>query len=144
MQPTEAELVRLVGSQMCAKWNTFAVYLGIEKHIRNEVSYKCLREPRDCFIEVVGQWLSHEDGTGDNPRTWETVFSALREIGFTLLVKEVTQKLSKRLGQSHLVEEMKARLFATTATEGKGRFCTLYCITALNFPLLLSFRERSG
>ena len=28
-----------------------------------------------CFIEVVGRRLSHEDGTGDNPRTWETVFT---------------------------------------------------------------------
>ena len=100
MKPTEVELLRLVGSQMCAKWNTFAVYLGIEKHIRDEVSYKCLREPKDCFIEVVGRWLSHEDGTGDNPRTWETVFSALQEMGFTLLGKEVTQKLSKRLETS--------------------------------------------
>ena len=27
----------------------------------------------DCFIEVAGRWLSHEDGTGDSPRTWETV-----------------------------------------------------------------------
>ena len=100
MKLTEAEIVRLVGSQMCAKWIPFAVYLGIEKHIRDEVSYKCLREPKDCFIEAVGRWLSHEDGTGDSPRTWETVFSALQEMGFTLLVKEVTQKLSNRLETS--------------------------------------------
>ena len=33
------------------------------------------RVTKDCFIEVVGQWLSHEDGTGDNPHTWETVFT---------------------------------------------------------------------
>ena len=96
MKSTEVELVRLVGSQMCAKWNTFAVYLGIEKHIRDEVSYKCPREPKDCFIEVVGRWLSHEDGTGDSPHTWETIFSALQEMGFTLLVKEVILKISKR------------------------------------------------
>ena len=100
MKPTEAELVQLVGSQMCAKWNTFAVYLGLEEHISAELSHQCLREPKDCFIEVVGRWLSREDGTGDNPRTWETVFSALQEMRFTLLVKEVTQKLSKRLETS--------------------------------------------
>ena len=85
---------------MCAKWNAFAVYLGIEKHIRDEVSHNCHKVAKDCFIEVVGRWLSHEDGTGDNPRTWETVFSALQEMEFTLLVKEVTQKLSKRLETS--------------------------------------------
>ena len=87
------------------KWSEFSLYLGIEKHIRDEVSYKCLREAKDCFIEVVGRWLSREDGTGDNPRTWETVFSALRD-----------------MGQSHLVEEVKVKLFTTRTTKGKGRF----------------------
>ena len=52
------------------------------------------------YIEVVGQWLLHQDGTGDRPHIWETVFSAFQEMGFTLLVKEVTQKLSKRLETS--------------------------------------------
>ena len=93
----------MIGLKTCFKWSEFSLYLGIEKHIRDEVSYKCLREPKNCFIEVVGRWLSHEDGTGDNPRTWETVFSTLRD-----------------MGQSHLVEEVKAELFATRAT--KGRF----------------------
>ena len=85
---------------MCVKWDNFTVCLGLEEHIPDEVSRQCLREPKACFIEVVGRWLSREDGTGDNPRTWETVFSALQEMGFTLLVKEVTQKLSKRLETS--------------------------------------------
>ena len=96
MKPTEEELARLVGSQMCAEWNKFSVYLGVQKHVRDEVSYNCQRMAKDCFIEVVGRWLSHERGTGDNCRTWETVFSALKEAGYTLLVEEVKQKLSKK------------------------------------------------
>ena len=94
-KPKEDKLVRLVGLQMCARWNIFSLYLGIEKYIRDEVSLNCHRVAKDCFIEVVGRWLSHEDGTGDNPRTWETVFNALRDIGCILLVKELIQKLSK-------------------------------------------------
>ena len=96
VKPTEEELARLVGSQMCAEWNKFSVYLGVQKHVRDEVSYNCQRMAKDCFIEVVGRWLSHERGTGDNCRTWETVFSALKEAGYTLLVEEMKQKLSKR------------------------------------------------
>ena len=45
----------------------FFLYLGVEKHIRDEESLNCHRA--DCFIEVVGRWLQHEDGTGDNPHT---------------------------------------------------------------------------
>ena len=102
---TKDDLIRLIGLKTCVKWSEFSLYLGIEKHIRDEVSHNCHRVAKDCFIEVVGRWLSHEDGTGDSPRTWETVFCALRE-----------------MGQSHLVEDVKAKLFATTATKGKGVF----------------------
>ena len=95
-KPTEEELARLVGSQMCAEWNIFSVYLGVQKHIRNTLSYNCPRRAEDCFREVVNRWLAHEVGTGDNRRTWETVFSALKGAGYPLLVEEVKQKLSKR------------------------------------------------
>ena len=101
----EDDLIRLIGLKICVKWSELSLYLGIEKHIRDEVSHNCHRVAKDCFIEVVGRWLLHEDGTGDKPRTWETVFSALRD-----------------MGQSHLVEEVKAELFTTTVTEGKEDF----------------------
>jgi hypothetical protein len=95
-KPTEEELARLVGSQMCAEWNKFSIYLGVQEHTRDTVSYNCPRRSEDCFREVVDRWLSHEVGTGDNCRTWETVFSALKGAGYPLLVEEVKQKLSKR------------------------------------------------
>ena len=49
-------------TQMCAMFPR-SLYLGVEEHIRDEVSLNCHRVAKDCFIEVVGQWLSHEDGT---------------------------------------------------------------------------------
>ena len=93
MKPTEEQLVQLVGSQMCAKWNMFSLYLGVQKHVRDEVSHNCQRMAKGCFVEVVGRWLSSDDGTGDSPRTWETVVSALEDIGHAPLAKEVKQKL---------------------------------------------------
>ena len=47
--------------------------------------YNCHRVTKDCFIEVVGRWLPHEDGTGDNPYTWETIFNEKKLL--TLLKK---------------------------------------------------------
>ena len=76
----------------------------MKEHIRDEVSQNCLGEPKHCFREVVGRWLSHEDGTGDNPRTWETISSTLNG-----------------MGQSRLMEEVKQELFSNTCIEAKGR-----------------------
>ena len=42
---------------LCSK----SLYLGVEEHIRDILN--CHRVAKDCFIEVVYQWLSHEDGT---------------------------------------------------------------------------------
>ena len=52
-----------------------SLYLGVEEHIRDKVSLNCHRVAKDYFIEVVGRWLSYEDGTCDNPHTWEIVFT---------------------------------------------------------------------
>ena len=38
-----------------------SLYLGVEEHIRDILN--CHRVAKDCFIKVVYQWLSHEDGT---------------------------------------------------------------------------------
>ena len=49
-------------TQMCAMFLR-SLYLGVEEHIRDELSLNCHRVAKDCFIEVVGRWLSHEDVT---------------------------------------------------------------------------------
>ena len=75
IQLTEADLVRLVGSQDVWSLEYLSLYQGVEEHIRDEVSLDCHRVAKDRFTEEVGQWLSPEDGTSDNPYTWETVFN---------------------------------------------------------------------
>ena len=113
VEPSEEQLVRLVGSQMCAKWNMFSLYLGVQKHVRDEVSHNSQRMAKGCFVEVVGRWLSNDDGTGDSPRTWETVCSALEDIGHAPLAEEVKQKLFQS-----------GALTTVTALEGKTQPCT--------------------
>ena len=116
MKPSEERLVQLVGSQMCAKWNMFSLYLGVQKHVRDEVSHNCQRMAKSCFMEVVGRWLSSAGGTGDSPRTWETVFSALGDIGHAPLAEEVKQKLFQS-----------GALATVTALEGKTQPCMTTC-----------------
>jgi hypothetical protein len=92
---TEDRLLRLVGVHMDAKWNEFATHLHVEWNVREGVRKQYVGDVRDCFIEVTGRWLSGEVGTGERPRTWETVFDALRATGYPLLVRDVKEALSK-------------------------------------------------
>ena len=92
---TEDRLLRLVGVHMDARWDEFATHLHVERNVREGVYRQCLGNVRHCFIEVTGRWLSGEVGTGERPRTWETVFDALTATGYPLLVRDVKEALSK-------------------------------------------------
>ena len=78
---------------MHSRWKEFAVHLHVETRTTDVVYKQCLAIVEDCFKEVTGRWLCGEEGTGDLPRTWETVFEALRCTGYPLLVKDVREAL---------------------------------------------------
>jgi hypothetical protein len=92
---TVSALFRLVSKKMCSKWYVFGVHLGVERSLMDTVRKDCGGEVKGCFLEVTERWLSGEDDTGDLPRTWETVFDALKQTGFPLLVREVKEQLSE-------------------------------------------------
>ena len=92
---TEDRLLQLVGVHMDAKWDEFATHLHVERNVREGVNRHCLGNVRHSFLEVTGRWLSGEVGTGECPRTWETVFDALTATGYPLLVGDVKEALSK-------------------------------------------------
>ena len=80
---------------MHSRWKEFAVHLHVETMTIDVVYKQCLALVKECFLEVTHRWLCGADGTGDLPRTWETVFEALRLTGFPLLVKDVREELSQ-------------------------------------------------
>jgi hypothetical protein len=92
---TEANLWHLVGKKMHSRWKEFAVHLHVETRTTDVVYKQCLAIVEECFKELTRRWLHSGDGTGDLPRTWETVFKALRLTGFPLLVEDVREALSK-------------------------------------------------
>jgi hypothetical protein len=92
---TLANLWRLVGKKMHSRWKEFAVHLHVETRTTDVVYKQCLAIVEECFKELTRRWLHSGDGTGDLPRTWETVFKALRLTGFPLLVEDVREALSK-------------------------------------------------
>ena len=78
---------------MHSRWKEFAVHLHVETRITDVVYKQCLAIVDDCFKEMTRRWLCGEDGTGDLPRTWETVFEALRWTEFPLFVEDIREEL---------------------------------------------------
>ena len=46
----------------------------------------------DCMLDLVTRWFSEEEGTGDLPRTWETVVKAVKFSGRKKLAEELARK----------------------------------------------------
>ena len=80
---------------MCARWKEFSEYLHVKRNIIDSVHQQCLGIVENCFLKVTDRWLAREEGTGDLPRTWDTVLDALRLTGYPLLVEDIKESLMK-------------------------------------------------
>ena len=49
-----------------------------------------------CCRTMFARWLSHDEGTGEDPRLWRTVLKALKNVGYNTLVGDVERVLTKQ------------------------------------------------
>ena len=88
--------MRELGHQVNANWKTFGVFLGVDYDVMDGIKKDNSGTPGDCMLDLVGKWTSRKPGTGDLPRTWETVVRAVRDAG--------QRQLADRLGKKYQVE----------------------------------------
>ena len=50
------------------------------------------RECTDCMLDLVTKWVNEDEGTGDLPRTWQTVVEAVKSAGHKQLARELAEK----------------------------------------------------
>ena len=50
-----------------------------------------------CMLQLIEKWLAHDNGTGDLPRTWETVVQAVKNTGLGRLAEELAQRYGVQL-----------------------------------------------
>ena len=48
--------------------------------------------PEDCMLELLDRWTSKEDGTGNLPRTWQTVIDAVKKSGYGAFAESLALK----------------------------------------------------
>ena len=87
-----ADILRALDHKLDCTWQEFGTFLGVEYHTMNSIDIEQRGRPRSCMLYLVGNWLNYETGTGDLPRTWETVVEAVRDEGSQKLAMELAEK----------------------------------------------------
>ena len=84
---------------MKKNWETFVQKIGVVDHekITDDIYMTAIYD-EDCFYYVLEAWLMKEEGTGDLPRTWDTVLTALEDSG----ISNAAAKLEESLEKKHL------------------------------------------
>ena len=91
-----ADIVRELGDQVDASWKKFGVLLEVDSDALDDIKKDNSGNTSNCMLDLVVKWTSCKSGTGDLPRTWETVVQAVRDTG--------QLKLAERLAKKHQVE----------------------------------------
>ena len=83
-RPTELELFHHVACKLGDDWKYFAIYLGFEStQIQQADKEKAFK---DKAYDILVAWRK---GTGNKPKTWATILTALEQTGLTDLACEI-------------------------------------------------------
>ena len=76
-----ADLERLVVRRAASKWELLARRLGVQESlisiVKRDHCYSC----EEACREVLNRWLNGDCSSGDERRSWQSVMTALEEIG---------------------------------------------------------------
>ena len=76
-KPTAVLLLKKVVPAIAHEWLQVGVYLGMEAAILKTFKATESHDLKLCCLEMFECWLEGSRGTGDSPRTWSTVLSAV-------------------------------------------------------------------
>ena len=82
--------------QLGAQWRSFGTYLYVKPSVMDEIS-KDNSDVNTCILRLLDKWLGHENGTGDLPRTWQTVVQAVKHTGKGLLAEQLAEQRGVQL-----------------------------------------------
>ena len=85
------DVIEALGNQVDAHWNRFGSHLRFDSTLMGMIKANN-RECADCMLDLVTKWVSRDEGTGDLPRTWETVVKAVKASGHKQLAEELAKK----------------------------------------------------
>ena len=78
-------------NQLDAQWRSLGACLSVEPFSMDSIS-KDYSDVESCIMQLVLKWVLHENGTGDLPRTWQTVVQAVKHTGKGLLAEQLAEQ----------------------------------------------------
>ena len=76
-KPTAVPLLKKVVPAIAQEWLQVGVHLGMDVAILKTFKATESRDLELCCLEMFECWLQGSRGTGESPRTWSTVLSAV-------------------------------------------------------------------
>ena len=85
------EVLIALDHQLDAQWRLFGTFLYVKSSVIDGIS-KDNSDVDTCILRLLDKWLGHENGTGDLPRTWQTLVQAVKHTGKGLLAEHLAKQ----------------------------------------------------
>ena len=92
------DVIEALKHQVDAMWRHFGTFLRFDPALMDTIGADN-RGSADCMLDLVTKWVSCHDGTGQRPRTWQTVVDAVKGLGRRKLAEELAKKYGVTLTQ---------------------------------------------
>ena len=86
-----SEVIDALNHELDDQWREFGMHLCVKPFMHGIDKNKKL-DVGACMLQLVEKWLVNDNGTGDLPRTWETVVQAVKKTGKGRLAEELAQR----------------------------------------------------
>ena len=90
------DVIQALSQSLDTRWRHFGTHLRVDSAILDGIETNRSNE-RERMLQLVEKWLAHENGTGDLPRTWETVVQAVKDAGNRLLAEQLARRYGVQL-----------------------------------------------
>ena len=87
-----SDILRALDHKLDSNWQEFGTFLNVEYRVIKSIEIEERGKLHSCMLHLVGSWIDYQTGTGDLPRTWETVSKAVRDAREPKLAMEIAQK----------------------------------------------------
>ena len=86
------DIIIALEHKLDAKWQHFGTFLRVEYQVLEAIETRKQGKPEDCMLDLLGKWTSNQAGTGDLPRTWQTVVDTVQHCGYKALAQALASK----------------------------------------------------
>ena len=90
------DIIEALDHSLDSHWRAFGSHLRVSTGTMDAIE-RDKQDARDRMLQLVEKWLEREAGTYNLPRTWRTVFQAVKSMGKRSLAQKLAQQYGVKL-----------------------------------------------